>query len=199
MNKTIIICVIILLLGLTESKKSLKDLINKGISQKRNVEVEKEIFKKISEAFGVKKSNINNIAEIAKKIAEAFGKKKTNQENMGIKTAVDNICKKIAEIAKKVKEEAEKNKEGKTLNIISTISETYKKIVEEFKAQKEQNDKKTIESLVKQIATVIYKNTELFKNKENIINAIAEVHKKFINSFDKKKIFDAISKTNKKH
>ena len=42
MNKTITICVIILLLGLTESKKSLKDLINKGISEKRNIEKEKK-------------------------------------------------------------------------------------------------------------------------------------------------------------
>ena len=48
MNKTITICVIILLLGLTESKKSLKDLINKGISEKRNIEKEKDSANKKS-------------------------------------------------------------------------------------------------------------------------------------------------------
>ena len=195
MNKTITICVIILLLGLTESKKSLKDLINKGISEKRNIEKEKEIFKKI---FGEKKNDLNNIVELAKKITEAFAKKKTNEKDMEekVKTQAEEVSKIVVKTAKIISGKAPKDG---NLNIVSAIVETYKKIVEDFKSKKEQKEVKDIESIVKAISTAILKSIEGFKNVENIIKSIAAVHKTILNSFDKKKIFDAISKTNKKH
>lgn len=195
MNKTITICVIILLLGLTESKKSLKDLINKGISEKRNIKKEKEIFKKI---FGEKKNDLNNIVELAKKITEAFDKKKTNEKDMEekVKTWAEEVSKIVVKTAKIISGKAPKDG---NLNIVSAIVETYKKIVEDFKSKKEQKEVKNIESIVKAISTAILKSIEGFKNVENIIKSIAAVHKTILNSFDKKKIFDAISKTNKKH
>lgn len=195
MNKTITICVIILLLGLTESKKSLKDLINKGISEKRNIEKEKEIFKKI---FGEKKNDLNNIVELAKKITEAFAKKKTNEKDMEekVKTWAEEVSKIVVKTAKIISGKAPKDG---NLNIVSAIVETYKKIVEDFRSKKEQKEVKDIESIVKAISTAILKSIEGFKNVENIIKSIAAVHKTILNSFDKKKIFDAISKTNKKH
>ena len=195
MNKTITICVIILLLGLTESKKSLKDLINKGISEKRNIEKEKAIFKKI---FGEKKNDLNNIVELAKKITEAFAKKKTNEKDMEekVKTWAEEVSKIVVKTAKIISGKAPKDG---NLNIVSAIVETYKKIVEDFKSKKEQKEVKNIESIVKAISTAILKSIEGFKNVENIIKSIAAVHKTILNSFDKKKIFDAISKTNKKH
>ena len=195
MNKTITICVIILLLVLTESKKSLKDLINKGISEKRNIEKEKEIFKKI---FGEKKNDLNNIVELAKKITEAFAKKKTNEKDMEekVKTWAEEVSKIVVKTAKIISGKAPKDG---NLNIVSAIVETYKKIVEDFKSKKEQKEVKNIESIVKAISTAILKSIEGFKNVENIIKSIAAVHKTILNSFDKKKIFDAISKTNKKH
>lgn len=195
MNKTITICVIILLLVLTESKKSLKDLINKGISEKRNIEKEKEIFKKI---FGEKKNDLNNIVELAKKITEAFAKKKTNEKDMEekVKTWAEEVSKIVVKTAKIISGKAPKDG---NLNIVSAIVETYKKIVEDFKSKKEQKEVKDIESIVKAISTAILKSIEGFKNVENIIKSIAAVHKTILNSFDKKKIFDAISKTNKKH
>ena len=195
MNKTITICVIILLLVLTESKKSLKDLINKGISEKRNIEKEKEIFKKI---FGEKKNDLNNIVELAKKITEAFAKKKTNEKDMEekVKTWAEEVSKIVVKTAKIISGKAPKDG---NLNIVSAIVETYKKIVEDFKSKKEQKEVKDIERIVKAISTAILKSIEGFKNVENIIKSIAAVHKTILNSFDKKKIFDAISKTNKKH
>ena len=195
MNKTITICVIILLLGLTESKKSLKDLINKGISEKRNIEKEKEIFKKI---FGEKKNDLNNIVELAKKITEAFAKKKTNEKDMEekVKTWAEEVSKIVVKTAKIISGKAPKDG---NLNIVSAIVETYKKIVEDFKSKKEQKEVKDIESIVKAISTAILKSIEGFKNVENIIKSIVAVHKTILNLFDKKKIFDAISKTNKKH
>ena len=160
MNKTITICVIILLLGLTESKKSLKDLINKGISEKRNIEKEKEIFKKI---FGEKKNDLNNIVELAKKITEAFAKKKTNEKDMEekVKTWAEEVSKIVVKTAKIISGKAPKDG---NLNIVSAIVETYKKIVEDFKSKKEQKEVKDIESIVKAISTSILKSIEGFKN-----------------------------------
>ena len=128
MNKTITICVIILLLGLTESKKSLKDLINKGISEKRNIEKEKEIFKKIFGENSVYGSNLYN--KVMHYIEGFISRKLKEEDAQRVKEAEKNRI--IENRRSKAKRRAEKRRAKQREVEIEMYKEAYLRAMNEF-------------------------------------------------------------------